>query len=246
MRVKDKVVIVTGGASGLGKETCFVFASEGAQVVIADYNVEEAKKVEAEIIEQGGQAFAIFADVSKQDSVETMVSTIVEKFGKIDVLINNAGITADSTLLKMSEEQWDRVIDINQKGVFLCTKAVAPHMVAQKSGRIINTSSIVGKMGNFGQTNYAATKAAVIGMTQTWAKELGRKGINVNAVAPGFIATPMTEKMPENVLADMKAKVAVQRLGLPRDVANAYLFLASDDSSYVNGSVLSVDGGLSI
>jgi 3-oxoacyl-[acyl-carrier protein] reductase len=246
MRVKDKVVIVTGGASGLGKETCFVFASEGAQVVIADYNVEEAKKVENEIIAQGGQAFAIFADVSKQDSVETMVSTIVEKFGKIDVLINNAGITADSTLLKMSEEQWDRVIDINQKGVFLCTKAVAPHMVAQKSGRIINTSSIVGKMGNFGQTNYAATKAAVIGMTQTWAKELGRKGINVNAVAPGFIATPMTEKMPENVLADMKAKVAVQRLGLPRDVANAYLFLASDDSSYVNGSVLSVDGGLSI
>ena len=246
MRVKDKVVIVTGGASGLGKETCFVFASEGAQVVIADYNVEEAKKVETEIIAQGGQAFAIFADVSKQDSVETMVSTIVEKFGKIDVLINNAGITADSTLLKMSEEQWDRVIDINQKGVFLCTKAVAPHMVAQKSGRIINTSSIVGKMGNFGQTNYAATKAAVIGMTQTWAKELGRKGINVNAVAPGFIATPMTEKMPESVLADMKAKVAVQRLGLPRDVANAYLFLASDDSSYVNGSVLSVDGGLSI
>lgn len=246
MRVKDKVVIVTGGASGLGKETCFVFASEGAHVVIADYNVEEAKKVEAEIIAQGGQAFAIFADVSKQASVETMVSTIVEKFGKIDVLINNAGITADSTLLKMSEEQWDRVIDINQKGVFLCTKAVAPHMVAQKSGRIINTSSIVGKMGNFGQTNYAATKAAVIGMTQTWAKELGRKGINVNAVAPGFIATPMTEKMPESVLADMKAKVAVQRLGLPRDVANAYLFLASDDSSYVNGSVLSVDGGLSI
>jgi len=152
----------------------------------------------------------------------------------------------DSTLVKMTQEQWDRVISINQTGVFHCTQAVVPHMIKEGYGRIINTSSIVGRMGNFGQTNYAASKAAVIAMTQTWAKELGRKGINVNAVAPGFIMTPMTEKMPENVLQGMKEKVALQRLGTPRDIANTYVFLASDDSSYINGAVIPVDGGLSI
>src|SRR5690606_27197858 len=165
-------------------------------------------------------------------------------YGRIDVLVNNAGITQDATLLKMTEEQFDRVIDVNLKGVFYCTKAVAPIMVEQGKGKIINTSSVVGVYGNFGQTNYAASKSAVIGMTKTWAKELGRKGINVNAVAPGFIAKPMVQKMPEKVLEKMKGNVSLARLGDPKDVANAYLFLASDESDYVHGHVLHVDGGI--
>jgi len=160
--------------------------------------------------------------------------------------VNNAGITRDAMLTKMTEDQFQQVLDVNLTGVFHCTQAVIPHMIKEGFGRIINTSSIVGRMGNFGQTNYAASKAAVIAMTQTWAKELGRKGITVNAVAPGFIMTPMTEKMPEKVLQGMKEKVSLQRLGTPRDIANAYLFLASNESSYINGAVIPVDGGLSI
>ncbi|RFU62953.1 beta-ketoacyl-ACP reductase [Peribacillus glennii] len=241
MKLEGKVAIITGGAGGLGKETSLLFASEGAHVVIADYHKNLAEDTAKEI---NGLGFCV--DVSKRDQVDRMVSEVIQQFGKIDILINNAGITMDSTLVKMTQVEWDQVISINQTGVFHCTQSVVPHMIKEGYGRIINTSSIVGRMGNFGQTNYAATKAAVIAMTQTWAKELGRKGINVNAVAPGFIMTSMTEKMPENVLQRMKEKVSLQRLGTPRDIANTYLFLASDDSSYINGAVIPVDGGLSI
>lgn len=241
MKLEGKVAIITGGAGGLGKETSLLFASEGAHVVVADYNKSLAEETAKEI-----DGIGLGVDVSSRDQVDRMVNEVIEQFGRIDILINNAGITMDSSLVKMTQEQWDQVISINQTGVFHCTQAVVPHMIKEGYGRIINTSSIVGRMGNFGQTNYAATKAAVIAMTQTWAKELGRKGINVNAVAPGFIMTPMTEKMPEKVLNGMREKVSLQRLGTPRDIANTYLFLASDDSSYINGAVIPVDGGLSI
>lgn len=241
MKLEGKVAIITGGAGGLGKETSLLFASEGAHVVVADYNKSLAEETAKEI-----DGFGLGVDVSTRDQVDRMVNEVIEQFGRIDILINNAGITMDSTLVKMTQEQWNQVISINQTGVFHCTQAVVPHMIKEGYGRIINTSSIVGRMGNFGQTNYAATKAAVIAMTQTWAKELGRKGINVNAVAPGFIMTAMTEKMPEKILNGMREKVSLQRLGTPRDVANTYLFLASEDSSYINGAVIPVDGGLSI
>jgi 3-oxoacyl-[acyl-carrier protein] reductase len=241
MKLAGKVVIITGGAGGIGKEASVCFANEGAHVVVVDCDPQQVEKVANEV---NGLGLAV--DVSRRDQVDWMVSEVINRYGKIDVLINNAGITMDATLLKMTQEQWDRVISINQTGVFHCTQAVVPHMIREGAGRIINTSSIVGRMGNFGQTNYAASKAAVIAMTQTWAKELGRKGILVNAVAPGFIMTPMTEKMPETVLQGMREKIALQRLGKPRDVANVYLFLASDDASYINGAVIPVDGGLSI
>ncbi|WP_284035578.1 beta-ketoacyl-ACP reductase [Neobacillus sp. 114] len=241
MKLEGKVAIITGGAGGLGKDTSLLFASEGAHVVVADYNKSLAEETAKEV-----DGIGLGVDVSTRDQVDRMVNEVIEQFGRIDILINNAGITMDSSLVKMTQEQWDQVISINQTGVFHCTQAVVPHMIKEGYGRIINTSSIVGRMGNFGQTNYAATKAAVIAMTQTWAKELGRKGINVNAVAPGFIMTPMTEKMPEKILNGMKEKVSLQRLGTPRDIANTYLFLASEDSSYINGAVIPVDGGLSI
>jgi len=194
----------------------------------------------------GGECHYIPADVSDFAQVQSMVSQVVEKFGKIDILINNAGITRDATLLKMTEEQWQQVIGVNLGGVFHCTKAVAPHMVEKGRGRIINASSIVGLYGNFGQTNYSASKAGVIAMTKTWARELGPKGIRVNAVAPGFIATDMVKKMPEKVLQTMAEKTPLRRMGEPRDVANAYLFLASEEAEFINGVVLSVDGGLTL
>jgi 3-oxoacyl-[acyl-carrier protein] reductase len=175
-----------------------------------------------------------------------MVGAVLQKFGGIDILINNAGITRDATLLKMTAEQWNQVIGVNLTGVFNCTKAVAPQMVERGKGRIINASSLVGITGNFGQTNYAASKAGLIGMTQTWARELGPKGITVNAVAPGFIATDMVKKMPEKVLQAMREKTPMRRLGEPRDIANAYLFLASDEADFINGAVIRVDGGLTL
>lgn len=241
MKLAGKVVIITGGAGGIGKEASVIFANKGAHVVVVDCDPQQVDKVANEV---NGLGLAV--DVSNREQVDWMVSEVINRYGKIDVLINNAGITMDATLVKMTQEQWDRVISINQTGVFHCTQAVVPHMIREGAGRIINTSSIVGRMGNFGQTNYAASKAAVIAMTQTWAKELGRKGILVNAVAPGFIVTPMTDKMPESVLQGMKEKIALRRLGQPRDVANVYVFLASDEASYINGAVIPVDGGLSI
>ncbi|MDB5099277.1 MAG: 3-oxoacyl-[acyl-carrier-protein] reductase [Cyanobacteria bacterium RYN_339] len=244
MRIKDKVIFITGGGRGIGRETALLMAREGARVAVVDRDAAPAQAVVDEIVAAGGEAVAQAADVSKRDGVEAAVAGVLAKFGRIDVLINNAGITMDSTLAKMTEDQFDRVIDINLKGVFNCTQAVLPTFLAQGKGKIINASSVVGQYGNFGQTNYAATKAGVIGMTKTWAKELARKGITSNAVAPGFIFTDMTALMPEKVLDVMKDKTPLGRLGMPGDVAKVYLFLASDDADFITGQVIGVDGGL--
>lgn len=246
MRLREKVAIITGAGRGLGRTAAERFAAEGARLVIAEYDSYSGEATAALLRERGHEAVFMQVNVADRFSAGKLVDAAHNRYGRIDILINNAGITADATLMKMTEDQFDRVISVNLKGVFNCTQAVAPVMVAQGYGRIINTSSVVGLYGNFGQTNYAAAKAGVIGMTQTWAKELGRKGITVNAVAPGFIRTDMIAAVPEKVLAAMKEKVPLQELGDPLDVANAYLFLASDEARYVNGAVLSVDGGLTL
>ncbi len=243
MRLDGKVAIITGGANGIGKETAFTFAKEGARLVLADYDTDAGEAVVSQLKEHGAEAIFVKVDVSNQDSVNEMVRFAVEHYEQVDILINNAGITRDAMLTKMTPEQWQQVIDVNLSGVFYCTQAVVPHMIQQGRGKIISTSSIVGVSGNIGQTNYAATKAGVIGMTKTWAKEMGRKGINVNAVAPGFIETGMVAKIPEKVINQLIEKVPLQRLGKPSDIANAYLFLASAESDYVSGTVLEVDGG---
>lgn len=246
MNIQGKVAIITGGARGIGKGTALRFANAGAKVVIADFDSAAGQETVAQIIAAGGEALFVKVDVTSREQVRAMVESAVEAFGRVDVLINNAGITADATLGKMTEEQWDRVIDINLKGVFQCTQAVIPQMIKQGSGRVLTASSVVGIYGNFGQTNYAATKWGVIGMTKTWAKELGAKGLRFNAVAPGFIATEMIEKMPEKVVAMMKDKAPVKRLGTVDDVAACYLFLASEEADFINGAVLSVDGGVTL
>jgi len=244
MRLQGRVAIITGGARGIGKETSFLFSREGAKVVVADFDRKAGEAVAEEIRSRGGEALFTPVNVADLEQVREMVSAALKKFARIDILVNNAGITRDAFLTKMEAEQWEQVISVNLTGVFNCTKAVAPVMIEQGGGRIINAASVVGIYGNIGQTNYAATKAGVIGMTRTWARELGRQGITVNAVAPGFILTEMTARVPEKVLAMMKEKTPLGRLGTPLDVAYAYLFLASDEAAYVNGAVLSVDGGL--
>jgi len=243
MRLAGKVAIITGAGRGIGREAALLFAREGAKVVLADVD-PQAEKVVGEIKEFRGEAIFVRSDVTNRESCAVMTAAAVNSFGRIDILINNAGITRDAQLVKLSESDFDRVVAVNLKGTFNATQAVAPQMIDQGSGRIINVSSVVGLYGNFGQTNYAATKAGVIGMTKTWARELGRKGITVNAVAPGFIQTEMTESVPEKVLEMMRGRTPLGRLGTARDVANIYLFLASDDAAYVNGTVVSVDGGL--
>lgn len=248
MRLQHKVALITGGANGIGRETARLFVQEGAAVAVADYDEAAGAAFVCELEQTAGAECVLFvkADVSDADSARKMVAAVVEKFGTLDILVNNAGITRDSMLGKMTLDQWRQVIDVNLNGVFYCTKFAAPHMVQKGKGRIINTSSIVGVHGNIGQTNYAAAKAGVIGLTKTWAKELGFKGVTVNAVAPGFIETGMTAKVPEKVLSQMIEKVPLRRLGQPSDIAKAYLYLASDDADYVNGAVLEVNGGLVI
>ncbi len=242
-RVKDKVIIITGGAGGIGKETAKLLAKEGAKVVIFDINENRLTEAKKEI-EKYGIVEAIKADVTDFKSVSDAVNKVYEKFGKIDVLINNAGITRDGFLSKMDLEDWNKVIAVNLTGVFNTTKAVVPYMLERGEGNIISISSVVGVYGNIGQTNYAASKAGIIGMTKTWAKELGRKGIRANAVAPGFIKTEMTAKVPEKVINIMIEKTPLGRMGEPEDVANLLLFLSSDESSFINGQVIGVDGGL--
>ncbi len=237
--------MITGGARGLGREAALLFAQEGARVAVCDLGAG-GNGVLAEIQKMGGQGFYRETDVTERSQVESLVAAITEELGPIEVLVNNAGITQDASLLKMTDEQWHCVIAVNLTGVFHCTKAVAPGMVERGSGKIINTASVVGLYGNFGQTNYAATKAGIIGMTKTWARELGPKGIQVNAVAPGFIATEMVRKMPEQALENLRQRTPVRRLGAPRDVAYAYLFLASAEADFITGAVLSVDGGLTL
>ncbi len=245
MRLENKVVIITGAGSGIGRETALLFAKEGAKVVVADVNEKGGEETVAEI-KKNGEGFFVKLDVTNREQSVQMAKTTLEKYGRIDVLINNAGIVQDAFVSKMTEQQWDKVIDINLKGVFNCIQSVVETMMKQGSGVIINTSSIVGLNGNVGQVNYSATKAGLIGMTKTLAKELGKKGIRVNAVAPGFIATPMTAGVPDKILEMMKEKTPLKRLGEPKDIANAYLYLASDEANFVNGAVLSVDGGLVI
>jgi len=250
MRLKDKVALITGGAAGIGKATAKRFIEEGARVVICDVNQEAG---EATIQELGPDAAFYQVDVTDRQAVQEWVDDVVERYGRVDVLVNNAGILRDNQLVKvkdgelvkqMPEADFDLVIAVNLKGVFNCTQAVAPYMIRQGSGVILNASSIVGLDGNFGQTNYVATKAGVVGMTRVWARELGRYNVRVNAVAPGFIATEILKSMPEKIIEGMKARTPLGRMGQPRDIANAYLFLASDDASYISGAVLRVDGGI--
>lgn len=250
MRLKDKVCLITGGAAGIGKAAAIRFAQEGAKVVICDVSQEAGDELLPLL---GPDASFYVVNVVDRDAVQGWIDAIVQKYGRIDVLINNAGVTRDSLLVKykdgqvvsqMSQEAWDFVIDVNLKGVFNCAQAVIPTMIEQGGGIIINASSVVGLYGNFGQTNYVATKAGVIGMTKVWARELGKYKIRVNAVAPGFVLTEMVKKMPEKVLANMQEHTPIGRLGEPEDIANAFLWLASDEASFVHGTTISVDGGI--
>lgn len=244
MKLKDKVGIITGAARGIGQATAYQYAREGARVVVCDLNLEMLEETLDELAKMGAEKLAYEVDVTNRRTIQNMVDDVIGQWGQIDVLVNNAGITADAQLKKMTETDFDKVIDVNLKGVFNCAQLVIPHMIEQGGGVILNASSVVGVYGNFGQTNYAATKWGVIGMTKTWAKELGKNGIRVNAVAPGFILTPMVQKMPENVLDMMKDKSLLKRLGTPADVAHAYAWLASDEAGFITGAVLSVDGGV--
>lgn len=247
MRLKDKVAIVTGGGRGIGEATAKKFAAEGAKVVIADMNAAEVERTTGEIKAAGGEATGMIVNVTDKAAVDKMVADTVAKYGKLDIIVNNAGITADNQLKKMPEGDFDKVIAVNLKGVYLCGQAAALQMIEQGTGgAILSASSVVGLYGNFGQTNYAATKWGVIGMTKTWCKELGKYGIRANAVAPGFILTPMTDKMPEKVLAMLAGKAPMGRMGVVDDIANAYCYLASDEASFVSGTVLSVDGGVTL
>jgi 3-oxoacyl-[acyl-carrier protein] reductase len=245
MKLDGKVALITGGANGIGKITAQKFLEEGAKVVISDYNAEAGEATSQEL-ERYGKVTFVQADVANTDQIKAMVQQTVDQYGTIDILVNNAGITIDGLLTKMDEESWEKVISVNLSGVFKCTKEVVTVMLEQGSGVILNASSVVGIHGNIGQTNYAATKAGVIGLTKSWAKEFGPKGIRVNAVAPGFIVTDMTAKVPQKILDLMEAKTPLRKLGRPEDIAAAYLFLASEDASYINGTILSVDGGLVI
>jgi 3-oxoacyl-[acyl-carrier protein] reductase len=235
LNLKDKVVIVTGGAAGIGQATAAAFEREGATAVVWDVTTEPK------------------IDVTSRESVERALAAVIEQHGRVDVLVNNAGITRDAQLVKykdgdvtgvMDDAAFDAVINVNLRGVFVCTRAVVPHMIKAGRGVILNASSIVGLYGNFGQTNYAATKAGVISFTKTWSRELGKYGIRVNAVAPGFIGTDMVRAMPQKVVDNMAAHTPLARLGEPDDIANAYVWLASDAAKFVTGAVLSVDGGL--
>ena len=250
MRLKDKVALITGGAAGIGKATAQRFVEEGAQVVICDVNPVAG---EAAVEELGPNAVFYQVNVTDRQAVQAWVDAVVETYGRVDILVNNAGVLRDNMLVKvkdgelvkqMPEADFDLVIGVNLKGVFNCTQAVAPTMINQGSGVILNASSVVGLDGNFGQTNYVATKAGVIGMTKVWAREFGRYNLRVNAVAPGFIATEMVQQMPEKILESMAARVPLGRLGQPREIADAYLFLASDEASFISGAVLRVDGAI--
>ena len=245
-RLNNKVALITGAAQGIGLATALKFAQEGAHVVICDIKQASVDAAVDAANALGVRAQGFVVDVTQRDMVDAVVADTFAEFGAIDILVNNAGITQDARLQKMTLEQFDRVIDVNLRGVFHCTQAVADAMVAKGSGVILNASSVVGIYGNFGQTNYAASKFGVIGFTKTWARELGPKGIRVNAVAPGFIATPILDTIPEKILASMKSQVPLARLGSPEEVANVYAFLASDEASYVNGAVLEVSGGMTV
>jgi len=246
MRLREKVAIITGGGSGIGEATAEKFAREGAKVAVCDINLGEAQRVARAIADRDGHALAFHIDVTDKDSIARMIEQVMAAWGRIDVLVNNAGIVQDAQLRKMSDDQFERVVDVNLKGVYNCTKAVVDIMLEQQAGCILNASSIVGLYGNFGQTNYAATKFGVIGMVKTWARELGRKGIRANAVCPGFVETPILKTMPEKVIRMIEDRVPLGRLAKPEEIANTYAWLASDEASYVNGAVIEVSGGVTL
>ena len=249
MKLEGKVCIITGAGQGIGLATARRFAAEGAVVVVCDLRQADVDAAVTDCRRGGGAAqrsTGFTLSVTDRPQVDAMVAAVKAQFGRIDVLVNNAGITQDARLQKMTLEQFDRVIDVNLRGVFHCSQAVADQMVLQGAGVILNASSIVGLYGNFGQTNYAASKFGVIGFTKTWSRELGPKGVRVNAVAPGFVATHILDTVPEKVLAEMTQEVPLRRLGKPEEIASVYAFLASDDASYINGAVIEVAGGLTI
>lgn len=244
MKLKDKVAIITGAASGIGLATAKVFAAEGARVVLADIDADRTETARAAVAQIGGDTIGLRVDVTDRESVDAMVAATLARFGRIDCLVNNAGITKDARLVKMTEQQFDTVISVNLKGVFHCSQAVVPTMLEQESGVILIASSVVGLYGNFGQTNYAATKAGVIGFAKTWGRELGPKGIRTVAVCPGFVATPILDTIPPAVMQKMVDKVPMGRLGRPEEIARVYAFLASDEASYINGTTIEVSGGI--
>ena len=244
LKLTGKVALVTGAAQGIGRAIGLLLARNGADIVVSDINLEKAEETAKEIRGIGPKAMAVKVDVSNLSDVERMVEGILEKLAKIDILVNNAGITRDKLILRMTEEDWDAVLGVNLKGTFNCTKAVIRHMAKQRSGKIVNIASVVGEMGNAGQANYSASKAGVIGLTKTIAREYAQRGINVNAIAPGYIETPMTEALPGKAKEELKKLIPMERLGKPEDVAEAVLFLVSEESNYITGQVLNVNGGI--
>jgi 3-oxoacyl-[acyl-carrier protein] reductase len=244
LKLAGKIALVTGAAQGIGKAVALLLAQNGADIVVSDINLEKAEETAKEIQGLGRKAQAVRVDVATLGDVEKMVEAILAQFGKVDILVNNAGIARDKLILRMSEEDWDAVLNINLKGTFNCTKAVVRYMSKQKSGKIVNIASVVGEMGNAGQANYAASKAGVIGFTKTIAREFAQRGINVNAIAPGYIETPMTDALPDKVKEELRRLIPMDRLGKPEDVAEAVLFLVSESANYITGQVLNVNGGI--
>jgi len=241
---KGKVALVTGASRGIGRSIALLLASNGARIVAVDVNEEGTTALVEEIKALGGEAVGVQGNVTQAADAENMVDKAVEVFGRVDILINNAGITRDGLLLRMKEEEWDAVLNVNLKGAFLCTRAVAKVMTKQRYGRIINIASVVGQMGNAGQANYCASKAGIIGLTKSNARELARRSVTVNAVAPGFIATDMTDALPEKVKQELLAQIPLERLGSSDDIAHAVLFLAAETSAYITGQVIAVNGGM--
>lgn len=244
MKLSGKVAIVTGAAQGIGKAIALALAHQGANIVVSDINLEGAEKTAGEITSLGRDSLAARVNVAVFSEVEDFINKVLDKFGKIDILVNNAGVTRDTLLLRMKENDWDMVLDVNLKGTFNCTKACCRSMLKQKSGKIVNIASIIGIIGNAGQANYAASKAGIIGFTKSIAKELAGKGINVNAIAPGFIKTKMTEILSEEVKQNLLTQIPLRKLGEPEDIAKTVVFLVSDEASYITGQVIKVDGGM--
>lgn len=242
--VKDRVAVITGASRGIGRSIALALAAGGARIVAADISLEGCQALVDELAKSGTEALAVQCNVAVAADAERLVDSAMEKFGKVDILVNNAGITRDGLLMRMKDEEWDAVLNVNLKGAFVCTRAVSKVMSKQRYGRIINIASIVGQMGNAGQANYCASKAGLIGLTKSNARELAKRNVTVNAVAPGFIATDMTEALPEKVRQELAAQIPMERLGSADDIANAVLFLASDHSAYITGQVVAVNGGM--